>query len=110
MLYVANGCQWDERFEPFIRWSLNYDLWCKMHFFGAAIDNANNIAENGQHRGPQNLLTLLPEVFSRDDADRIRNQEGLGSKGTAKMISQWKSRGYILQLTVDSFQNLKFKG
>ena len=110
VLYVANGCQWDERFEPFIRWSLNYDLWCKMHFFGAAIDNANNIAENGQHRGPQNLLTLLPEVFSRDDADRIRKQEGLGSKGTAKMISQWKSRGYILQLTVDSFQNLKFKG
>jgi hypothetical protein len=53
---------------------------------------------------------LLPEVFSRDDADRIRKQEGLGSKGTAKMISQWKSRGYILQLTVDSFQNLKFKG
>jgi hypothetical protein len=110
VLYVANGCQWDERFEPFIRWSLNYDLWCKMHFFGAAIDNANNIAENGQRRGPQNLLTLLPEVFSRDDADRIRKQEGLGSKGTAKMISQWKSRGYILQLTVDSFQNLKFKG
>lgn len=110
VLYVANGCQWDERFEPFIRWSLNYDLWCKMHFFGAAIDNANNIAENGQHRGPQNLLTLLPEVFSHDDADRIRKQEGLGSKGTAKMISQWKSRGYILQLTVDSFQNLKFKG
>ena len=110
VLYVANGCQWDERFEPFIRWSLNYDLWCKMHFFGAAIDNANNIAENGQHRGPQNLLTLLPEVFSRDDADRIRKQEGLGSKGTAKMISQWKSRGYILQLTVDSFQNLRFKG
>ena len=110
VLYVANGCQWDERFEPFIRWSLNYDLWCKMHFFGAAIDNANNIADNGSRRGPQNLLTLLPEVFSRDDADRIRKQEGLGSKGTAKMISQWKSRGYILQLTVDSFQNLKFKG
>ena len=110
VLYVANGCQWDERFEPFIRWSLQYDLWCKMHFFGAAIDNANNVAENGSRRGPQNLLTLLPEVFSRDDADRVRKQEGLGSKGTAKMISQWKTRGYILQLTVDSFQNLKFKG
>ena len=110
VLYVANGCQWDERFEPFIRWSLQYDLWCKMHFFGAAIDNANNVADNGSRRGPQNLLTLLPEVFSRDDADRVRKQEGLGSKGTAKMISQWKTRGYILQLTVDSFQNLKFKG
>ena len=110
VLYVANGCQWDERFEPFVRWSLQYDLWCKMHFFGTAIDNANNILENGSQRGPQNLLTLLPEVFSRDDADRIRKQEGLGTKGTAKMISQWKTRGYILQLTVDSFQNLKFKG
>ena len=110
VLYVANGCQWDERFEPFVRWSLQYDLWCKMHFFGAAIDNANNILENGSQRGPQNLLTLLPEVFSRDDADRVRKQEGLGTKGSAKMISQWKTRGYILQLTVDSFKNLKFKG
>ena len=110
VLYVANGCQWDERFEPFIRWSLQYDMWCKMHFFGAAIDNANNVAENGSHRGPQNLLELLPEVFSREDAERVRKQEGLGSKGTLKMISQWKTRGYILQLTVDSFQNLKNKG
>ena len=107
VLYVANGCQWDERFEPFIRWSLQYDMWCKMHFFGAAIDHANNAADNGSQRGPQNLLTLLPKVFSRDDADRIRQQHGLGTKGTSKMISQWKTRGYILQLTVDSFQNLK---
>jgi len=109
VLYVANDCRWDERFEPFIRWSLQYDLWCKMHFFGKAIGNANYVADNGSQRGPQNLLTLLPEVFTREDADRIRKQEGLGSKGTAKMISQWKTRGYILQLTVDSFQNLKIK-
>ena len=109
VLYVANGCRWDERFEPFIRWSLEYDLWCKMRFFGKAIGNANYVADNGSQRGPQNLLTLLPEVFTREDADRIRKQEGLGSKGTAKMISQWKTRGYILQLTVDSFQNLKIK-
>ncbi len=110
VLYVANGCQWDARFEPFIRWSLNYDLWCKMHFFGGAIDDANSLAERGTQRGPQNLLTLLPEVFTRDDAGRIRRQAGLDSKGTVKMISQWKTRGYILQLTVDSFQNLKFVG
>ena len=109
VLYVSNGCRWDERFEPFIRWSLQYDLWCKMHFFGKAIANANDMADNGSQRGPQNLLTLLPEVFTREDADRVRKQEGLGSKGTAKMISQWKTRGYILQLTVDSFQNLKIK-
>ena len=107
VLYVANGYHWDETFEPFIRWSLNYDLWCKMQFFGSAIDEANHVENRSSRRGPMNLLELLPERFTKSDAERIRKQEGLGAEGTSKMISQWKSRGYILQLTVDSFQNLK---
>ncbi len=109
VLYVANGCVWDDAFEPFIRWSLQYDLWCKMQFFGDAINEANALADSAPHRGPRNLLELLPETFSRDDAERIRKQAGLDKNGLGKMISQWKSRGYILQLTVDSFQNLRRK-
>ena len=30
VLFVANDYKWDETCEDFIRWSLNYDLWCKM--------------------------------------------------------------------------------
>ena len=107
VLYVASGYQWDKNIEDFIRWSLQYDLWCKMQFFGAATEQANNAGERIGTRGPRNLLELLPDTFSREDAVRIRRQQGLSTDGTAKMISQWKTRGYILQLTVDSFQKQK---
>ena len=83
---------------------LNYDLWCKMQFFGDAIEQANNASERTGTRGPRNLLELLPETFTLEDAKKVRRQQGMGTDKTGKMISQWKTRGYILQLTVDSFQ------
>jgi len=107
VLFVANDYKWDETCEDFIRWSLNYDLWCKMQFFGDAIEQANNAAERTGTRGPRNLLELLPDTFTIEDAKRVRRMQGMGTDKTGKMVSQWKSRGYILQLTVDSFQKTK---
>ena len=105
MLYVANGMKWESSIEEFIRWSLNYDMWCKMQFFGADIEKANN-GEDARigTRGPRNLLEMLPEVFTIEDAKRIRRQQGLSTEKTGNMISAWKCRGYILQMTDDSFQ------
>ena len=105
VLYVANGMKWESSIEEFIRWSLNYDMWCKMQFFGADIEKANN-GEDARigTRGPRNLLEMLPEVFTIEDAKRIRRQQGLSTEKTGNMISAWKCRGYILQMTDDSFQ------
>ena len=105
VLYVANGGKWEKSIEDFIRWSLNYDLWCKMQFFGADIERATH-GEDSRigTRGPRNLLELLPDEFTIEDAKRVRQQQGKSNENTSKMISQWKTRGYILQLTVDSFQ------
>ena len=109
VLYVANGCKWEKSIEDFVRWSLNYDLWCKMQFFGDAIRQANNGDERIGRRGPRNLLELLPDTFTIEDAARVRQQQGLDSKKTRNMISAWKNRQYILQMTDDSFQKLRFK-
>ena len=111
VLYVANGQKWEKSIDDFIRWSLNYDMYCKMIFFGNRIEAANNTEDSrvGAH-GPANLLTLLPDEFTTEDAKRVRQQQGRGADGTKGMISQWKSREYILQLTVDSYQKTeKFK-
>ncbi|MCR5535553.1 MAG: hypothetical protein K6F47_10370 [Bacteroidaceae bacterium] len=107
VLFVANDYKWDKTCEDFIRWSLNYDLWCKMQFFGDAIEQVNNAATRQGTRGPRNLLELLPDKFTIEDAKRVRRQLGMGTEQTGKMVSQWKTRGYILQLTVDSFQKAK---
>ena len=95
--------------EDFVRWSLNYDLWCKMQFFGDAIRQANNGDERIGRRGPRNLLLDLPDVFSLEDARRVRRQQGLPDKGLRPMISNWKSRGYINQISEISFEKLRFK-
>ena len=109
VLYVANGCQWDKTFEDFIRWSLQYDLACKMEFFGAAIEEAQ--AADGLHntRGPRNLLELLPDEFTYQQAVLVRQQEGKNAEGTKNMLWQWIHRGYALQLTVDNYKKLKFR-
>ena len=108
VLYVANGCQWDKTFEDFIRWSLRYDLACKMEFFGADIEEAQTVSLRNT-RGPRNLLELLPDEFAYQEVVQVRRQAGMGEKGTQNMLSQWMHRGYILQMTDDSFQKLKFR-
>ena len=95
VLYVANGEVWDETMEDFIRWSLQYDLWCKMHFFGEAIEEQEYAGVKSTSRGPQNLLDLLPEVFTREEAGMLRQRQGIRTGNVSFMLSNWKKRGYI---------------
>ena len=95
VLFVAHGYRWDKTMEDFIRWSVQYDLWCKMRFFGEAIEKANNGSQPSGHRGPRNLLELLPEEFTMEDAVRIRREQGLSRQGTQDMVRMWRNRGYI---------------
>ena len=106
VLYVANGMKWEKPIDDFIRWSLQYDLWCKMAFFGAAIEAANSGQERVGSRGPMNLLELLPDTFSLDDAKRVRRQQGKNNEGNRciRMIRTWMNRGYVIQNTEYSFQ------
>ncbi len=105
VLYVANGQKWEKTIEDFVRWSLNYDLWCKMQFFAEDIEKATNGdgARIGS-RGPRNLLELLPDVFTLDDAKRVRQQQGMTTEKTGNMISTWKKRHYVVQMADGSFQ------
>ena len=96
VLYVASGEKWDKTMEDFIRWSLQYDLWCKMQFFGKAIgykDEADE--ETFKSKGPQNLLDLLPEVFTREEAQLMRVHQGIREDNVGGMLANWKKRGYI---------------
>ena len=106
VLYVANGQQWEKSIEDFIVWSLRYDMWCKMVFFGADIERAERGEDsNLNKRGPRNLLEMLPNEFTLNDAKRVRQQEGLSNqdKKCENMIRQWVHRNYVLRVTDDSF-------
>ena len=103
VLYVANGQKWEKSIDDFIRWSLNYDMYCKMIFFGNRIEAANNTEDSRiGTRGPRNLLELLPDVFTLDDAKRVRQQQGISNEGYSaiRMIRTWINRDYVIQNTV----------
>ena len=95
VLYVAQGEKWDKTIEHFVRWSLKYDLWCKMHFFGESILNQETAEQGRERRGPQNLLDLLPDEFTRQEAHQLRLQMGIQSGSLTGMLAAWKHRGYI---------------
>ena len=101
VLYVANGNQWEKQIEDFVRWSLQYDLWCKMQFFGEDIERANREGDRFGSRGPQNMLELLPNEFTIEDAKRVRRQQGKDNSGNRCicMIRTWVNRGYVIQNT-----------
>ena len=103
VLYVANGNQWEKNIEDFVRWSLQYDLWCKMQFFGDDIEAANSGSERIGTRGPRNLLELLPDEFTLDDAKRIRRKNNKSEGKTIKMIRNWINRNYVIQNSEFSF-------
>ena len=109
VLYICNDYKWSREIEEFVRWSLQYDLYCKMTFFGEAIEAANRSTDEQKagHRGPRNLLELLPQEFSVHDAALVRQANGMDTDGTRNMLSQWVHRGYLLQMTDDSFLKIK---
>lgn len=108
VLYICNDYKWSREIEDFVRWSLQYDLYCKMTFFGEAIEAASRSAEERTgRRGPRNLLEQLPQEFTTHDADLVRQANGMDTLGTRNMLHQWVHRGYLLQMTDDSFRKVK---
>ena len=95
VLFVAQGGVWDKVTEDFVRWSLKYDLWCKMKFFGEAIEHVENSNTDTPRSGPQNLLDLLPDIFTRDEAQQMRYRRKVTGGSLASMLSTWKNRKYI---------------
>ena len=95
VLFVASGGKWDKTVENFIRWSLQYDLWCKMRFFGREIELADSAINIYRRNGPQNMLDLLPDVFTVGELRGLSDNREMSNKRVSKLLYNWKSRGYI---------------
>ena len=96
LLYVMNGCQWDENIERFASWSVKYDLWCKMRFFRDMLRSDIEGERAALQRGPVGLLPLLPQEFTRDDVRALRIAQGM--KPDPKVVlSQWIAKGAVVR-------------
>lgn len=101
VLFVASGGQWDEKTEKFIRWSLHYDLWCKMQFFGEAIRKVeempvfDGLLGKKVKKGPKGLLDSLPLEFSYEQLLEVREKLGKSNEKRQVMdqLRKWVQRG-----------------
>ena len=105
VLYVANGYRWEPEIEDFIRWSERYDLYCKMRFFGDMIAKEASTAEKSSKRGPENILQLLPDVFTEPQLEAIRLENGLKAQGCKNVLKQWIYRKYIVRMESEDGKN-----
>ena len=96
VLYVAHGCKWSKEIAEFVRWTQQYNLWCKMLYFGQQLEKElREEVEIQRQSGPQNLLELLPDEFTKEQYRQMRLQQGKTGDGDGTLRS-WHSRGYIM--------------
>ncbi len=97
VLYVAHGYKWSKEIADFVRWSQQYNLWCKMLYFGKQLERElREEVEMQQQSGPQNLLELLPEEFTKEQYVQMRQSQGRSGDGAATLRS-WLNRKYIVR-------------
>jgi hypothetical protein len=96
VLYVAHGYKWSKEIADFVRWTQQYNLWCKMLYFGQQLEKElREEVEIQRQSGPQNLLELLPDEFIKEQYRQMRQQQGKTGDGDSTLRS-WQSRGYIV--------------
>ncbi len=104
VLYLANGEKWEKAIEDFIEWSVKYDLWCKMRFFGnqmqEAIDADNRAVCHSS--GVSNLLLFVHDTFDKAEIQNVCMVHGTKTK-LAILLCNWKKRGFIVKNDDDTF-------
>ena len=94
-LYVAHGYKWSKEIADFVRWTEQYNLWCKMLYFGKQLEKELREELDIQRQsGPQNLLELLPDEFNREQYRLMRQQQGKSGDGESTLRT-WSTRKYI---------------
>ena len=112
VLYLANGEKWEKPIEDFIEWSVKYDLWCKMRFFGnqmqEAIDADSQMVCHAT--GVSNLLLYVHDTFDKVEIQRVCQIHGTKTK-LAILLCNWKKRGFIVKNEDGTFsKTAKFIG
>ena len=112
VLYLANGEKWEKPIEDFIEWSVKYDLWCKMRFFGnqmqEAIDADSQMVYHAT--GVSNLLLYVHDTFDKVEIQRVCQIHGTKTK-LAILLCNWKKRGFIVKNEDGTFsKTAKFIG
>ena len=104
VLYLANGEKWEKAIEDFIVWSVKYDLWCKMRFFGNQMQEAIDADTRSIYHasGVSNLLLFVHDTFDKAEIQEVCMVHGTKTK-LAVLLCTWKKRGFIVKNEDNTF-------
>lgn len=94
MLYIAHGYRWEKCMADYVRYSVRRDMYLKMHFFGQQIEEEFAEEERQTSAAPKNMLALLPQEFTYEQYQQVRQMQGKSGEGKST-LRMWKLRGYI---------------
>ena len=94
ILYLING-RWSKDIETYVRWSLRYDLWCKMQIFGSQLETEIEKETEKSVCRTNNLLNSLPNTFTLNDMKALKKPNGSYIANPRNLLAKWISRGYV---------------
>lgn len=106
ILFIANGQQWDPTFDDFIAWTMHTDLWVKMRYFGEIARKEFDSEALQVGRGPLNILTMLPDTFTLQQLQDLRQRQGMTANAT-EQLKNWRKRGYIEKVDDATFKKIQ---
>ena len=113
VLFIAQGCTWTDDIGSFAQWAYEYDMWCKMRFFGEALHNIlaqpdTLTAPGDAQHGPQ-LLKALPDTFTLADVINARQALGMSTSETTarSTLRTWMHRNIITRNDNDTYTKTK---
>ena len=102
VLYIANGGEWEDSFEPFCWWSFHYNMWVKMNLFyekAAESFGDESIVASVSIKSP---LQVLPQQFTLKDLEEAFKKYGFKSN-VRNYLSKLRERGKIIDIGKDRY-------
>jgi hypothetical protein len=110
--WILNKKVFNKKLENFLTWSLRAQMHSMFYVLGDLIQKeaaAEERASIDHTPGPQNMLAMLTDRFTKADLIELRKRLGMevSGKSISRQLSAWRSRKLIADNEDGSFTNLK---
>ncbi len=107
LLFILNGYKWSKVFGEYVKYSVRRDMWLKMYFFGREINAEFEEEEQKVTCGPQNMLALLPDEFTKEEYFEMRRSIGKPVKYHTQLATWIKRKLIVYDEVTRSYIKLK---
>ena len=98
VMWLLNNQVWTKAMGDMVEWLVYHDMWSKLQIAGDLISQNPDVERQAQTKGPKNMLTDLPETFSRMQLLALRQTLQMSEEGTDGQLYKWAQRGFITRI------------